>query len=194
MSVASDHFGPYTAEDLHAQPERGKRLELVDGWLIDLAPSAPHNLVVDALLWIVKSAARAAGADLHVSSEMDISTPSGVRRPDIVVINGKAARAAARLGRSTFYGGDVRLAVEVVSRGSGSEREDRVRKPLEYAKAGIPHYWIVDFEPDACVHAYVLAEGGYRLDRTVGEGKTLEAADPIPVSFDPAALVAWKRP
>jgi Uma2 family endonuclease len=41
----------------------------------------------------------------------------------------------------------VLLVVEVVSRGSGSEREDRGRKVTEYARAGIAQYWIVDFEP-----------------------------------------------
>ena len=37
---------------------------------------------------------------------------------------------------------EVVLAVEIVS--PGSERTDHTVKPLEYADAGIPHYWVVD--------------------------------------------------
>ncbi|MFI0349295.1 hypothetical protein [Actinomadura sp. 9N407] len=44
MSIASTHdhggFGPYTIEDLHAREDDGKGLELEDGWLIELSPSA----------------------------------------------------------------------------------------------------------------------------------------------------------
>jgi Putative restriction endonuclease len=36
---------------------------------------------------------------------------------------------------------------EVISPGSGSERTDRLRKVGEYARLGIPQYWIVEHPP-----------------------------------------------
>jgi Putative restriction endonuclease len=36
---------------------------------------------------------------------------------------------------------------EVISPGSGSERTDRLRKVGEYARLGIPQYWIVEHTP-----------------------------------------------
>lgn len=44
----------------------------------------------------------------------------------------------SRLGRSLYHGADLLLPVDVVFRGSGSEREDWGRKVTEYALAGIP--------------------------------------------------------
>lgn len=48
----------------------------------------------------------------------------------------------------------VVLAIEIVS--PGSQKLDRVVKPAEYAKAGVPHYWRVERSP-ATVHKYTLA-------------------------------------
>jgi hypothetical protein len=40
---------------------------------------------------------------------------------------------------------DVVVAVEVLP--AGSIRTDSVIKPMEYADAGIPHFWLIDPEP-----------------------------------------------
>lgn len=41
----------------------------------------------------------------------------------------------------------------------GSERTDRWLKPVEYADAGIPHFWRV--EPDGTVLRFRLVDGIY---------------------------------
>lgn len=41
-------------------------------------------------------------------------------------------------------GTELYLVAEVISPGSGSERTDRLRKVSEYARLGIPQYWIVE--------------------------------------------------
>ena len=51
----------------------------------------------------------------------------------------------------------VVLAVEVVS--PGSETTDRVVKPLQYAQAGIAHYWRIETEPQVVVVTYRLGAG-----------------------------------
>lgn len=185
--------GPYTVADLHNLPEEGKGFELVDGWLIELSPSTPHVLVVRALYRIMDAAAASPGVDLVVVSSADIATPAGIRRPDVAVIDGSAARTAAKLAHGAFNGSDVLLVAEVVSRGSGSEREDRVGKLAEYAQAGIPHYWIVDFTPHARVQVHQLVSGVYEVSSVVNEGQKLLTDAPVQVAFDPAELVAWRR-
>jgi len=194
MSVAHEYaFGPYTAQDLLALPDEGKRFELVDGWLIELSPSPRHNQVARSLMWILMRAAEEAGIDVCVSdSAEDITTPAGIRRPDVMVLDGQAARTARKLGRSAYHGADVLLVVEVISRGSGSEREDRSRKLREYALAGIDQYWIIDFDPDVRIQMYVLDGDAYRLDHAVTEGSTLKVEAPLRVIFDPAVLADWK--
>jgi len=55
----------------------------------------------------------------------------------------------------------IDLAMEIVSAGSGNRKHDFVTKRAEYAKAGIPEYWIIDPEKNE-VHVLVLDNGSYR--------------------------------
>jgi Uma2 family endonuclease len=182
-------YGPYTVEDLHGLPDEGKPFELVDGWLIELAPSTRHDFLAARLCRIIEQAAEDAGAPVYVQAPMDVSTPAGVRRPDVGVMRADAAATARELGLSVYHGADLLLAVEVVSRGSGSEREDRVRKIGEYGDAGIRQYWIVDFDPHPQVQILRLREDGRYGEPVALSGRdTLNVTDPFPVSFDLTVL------
>lgn len=193
MRVDHHHaHGPYTAEDLHDLPDEGKGFELVDGWLSELSPGVPHNVVVRALTRLLDQAAADADSGLYVNSEADISTGDGIRRPDVLVMRSDDVFSAAQLGRSALHAPDVLLIAEVVSRGSGSEREDRVRKMTDYARSGIPQYWVVDFDPVVKIQIYLLDGDIYRLDRTVTAGDTVNVTEPLKVSFDPVVLAPWR--
>ncbi len=119
---------------------------------------------------------------------MDISTPAGVRRPDVGVIDAEVAAAVRQLGISLYQGADLRLVVEVVSRGSGSEREDRGRKVYEYAEAGIRKYWVVDFDPRPRIQVRLLEGDRYGEPTTLGERDTLQVGDPFPICFKLSTL------
>ncbi|KZM69147.1 Uma2 family endonuclease [Nocardia terpenica] len=190
MSVAHDHaFGPYTVYDLDALPDEGKGYELADGWLIPLSPSPRHDLAADILRDRFRAAARAAEVKVFVQAPMDISTPAGVRKPDVGVIDRDAARAAHEANARTYYGRDVLLVAEVVSRRSGSEQVDRVDKLHDYAHAGIPQYWIIDLEPHPRIEAYTLVDGEYGSPTVVHAGRTLRSDTPFPLALDPAELL-----
>ncbi|MCM6776045.1 Uma2 family endonuclease [Nocardia sp. CDC159] len=196
MSVAHDHpFGPYTIYDLDALPDEGKGYELADGWLIPLSPSPRHDMAADILRDRFRSAARAAGVKVYVQAPMDISTPAGVRKPGVGVIDRDAARTAHEANTRTFYGRDLLLVAEVVSRRSGSEHVDRVDKLYDYANAGIPQYWIIDLEPHPRIEVHTLVGGEYGSPTTVHAGNILNVDYPFPVSIDPAELLdvdsAW---
>jgi Uma2 family endonuclease len=62
------------------------------------------------------------------------------------------------------------LAVEVVSK--GSEIAGRVVKKAEYAKVGIPHYWIVERDAGNTVHRLTL-------DVEAGEYVASDRAQPL---------------
>lgn len=197
MRVVHDHggFGRYTLEDLHTLEADGGGFELEDGWLIELAPSPRHNIAARRIRDIVT----AAGADSEIfvdgGGSWEISTPAGIRKPDVFVIPHEVLDAAIvdqfPVGIS---GRDVLLMAEVISPGTSSERTDRVRKPKEYAALGIPQFWIVEFTPRPKVQVHVLDDEAhaYRLARTVHGGETLEvsvSADrPFTVRFDPKTL------
>lgn len=190
MSVPVVHkYGPYTLYDLDALPEDGKRYELADGWLTELSPSPWHDHAADRLKDILKDAARAARAEVYVAGgPSDIATPAGIRKPDAFVVPRDIARAAISGKVRTYYASDLLLVAEVISPRSGSEQVDRVRKVREYARAGIPAYWIIDLEPEAKITILTLRGSEYVLDAEVRAGNTLTTIQPFPVSFDPATL------
>lgn len=191
-------FGPYTVLDLHDLPEDGKGFELEDGWLIEVAAGPRHNWVARNVSRIVEAAATGAGAAAIVcdGGEWEISTPAGIRKPDVFVIPREVARAVIiDESPKVIPGREVLLAVEVVSAGSSSERNDRVRKVGEYAAVGIPQFWIVDHQPYPRVRVSRLGEQEYIAEPVTNAGTLLVAeihADkPFTVSFDPAALLEF---
>jgi len=195
-SAHGPQFGPYTVLDLHALPEDGKGFELEDGWLVEVAASSRHNWALRTLARIIERAAAQAGSQAVVcdGGEWEISTPAGVRKPDVFVVPREVARAAI-IDESPrlIPGTELYLVAEVISPGSGSERTDRLRKVTEYARLGIPQYWIVEHSPRLTVQVLTLADGTYTAAPAIAEGTTLDAvidADkPITVSFDPADLL-----
>jgi Uma2 family endonuclease len=190
MSTSAVHdYGPYTLYDLDALPEDGKRYELADGWLTELSPSPWHDHAADRLKEIFRIAARQTSAEVYVAGgPNDISTPAGIRKPDVFIVPRDVARAAIAGKIRTYYASDLLLVAEVISPRSGSEQVDRVRKVREYARAGIPVYWIVDLEPEAKITILALHDGDYVLDAEVRAGHILSASQPFAVSLDPAAL------
>lgn len=195
-SAHGTQFGPYTVLDLHALPEDGKGFELEDGWLVEVAATSRHNWALRTVSRIIERAAAQAGSRAVVcdGGEWEISTPDGVRKPDVFVVPREVARAAI-IDESPrlIPGTELYLVIEVISPGSGSERTDRFRKVSEYAGLGIPQYWIIEHSPRLTVHVLTLTDGAYTAAPAVAEGTRIEAvieADkPITVSFDPAELL-----
>jgi Uma2 family endonuclease len=196
VPAAGTQFGPYTVLDLHELPEDGKGFELEDGWLIEVAASSRHNWALRNLARIIERAAISAESPVVVceGGEWEISTPAGVRKPDVFVISRETARAVI-LDESPklIPGADLFMVAEVISPGSSSERTDRLRKVAEYANLGIPQYWIIEHTPQPSVQVLTLADGGYVAGLAVRTGTCLEAeidADkPFTVSFDPSELL-----
>jgi Uma2 family endonuclease len=186
---ALQEHGPYTLYDLDALPEDGKRYELADGWLTELSPSPWHDHAAERLKGILKDAARLADAQVYIAGgPNDVSTPAGIRKPDVFVVPLDVARAAIAGKARTYSAADLLLVVEVISPRSGSEQVDRVRKVREYAEAGIPLYWIVDLEPEVKISVLALRDGEYVQDAGSRAGHALISSHPFAISFDPAAL------
>ena len=57
----------------------------------------------------------------------------------------------------------------------GSEIVDRVIKKIEYAKAGIPRYWVIERDSVTTVHRHTL-------DRATGEYEP-DPAGPQPITW-----------
>jgi Uma2 family endonuclease len=172
-----------SAAEFTALPEdNSRRYELEEGVLIVTPrPSAPHQRTIYRL---IPKLNEQLPTEWEALGEVEVIVEDGelgtVRIPDVVVTQ------ADFLG-AQVPAADVLIAVEIIS--PGSRRTDTVTKPVEYAEAGIPHYWVIDLEPPVSLTAYHLAgDFGYQEAPAV-TGEFVTAA-PFPLRVDLAALTA----
>ncbi len=141
----------FTAEDLDRIPDLPRHTELIDGNLVFVSPQKFFHMFAITLLNRQMDAQ--VPEDLIVCREMTAVLGKRQRpEPDLMLVRASALRD---LDDTWFAAEDVLLVVEVVS--PESEIRDRVRKPLLYAEAGIPHFWLVEQEERGlAVHVYEL--------------------------------------
>jgi Uma2 family endonuclease len=96
----------------------------------------------------------------------------------VFVVPKDVARGAISRRVRTYHASDLLLVAEVVSPRSGSEQIHRVQKVGEYAKAGIPLYWIIELDPDPKVTVLSLGDGAYELAAEVRAGHVLSVENP----------------
>jgi len=139
---------PAEYDALPANPRR----EFVDGLVRMMAtPIFGHQFVSHALRRALDDQCP---KDLLVTGEIEVRLADLQRRvPDVLVV--RAAGVTWRTSR--VLPDQVVLAVEIVS--PGSESTDRVDKPIEYARAGIRHFWRIEVESSVVVHAFRLGSG-----------------------------------
>jgi len=143
----------YTIADLEAMPDdEALRYELDDGCLV-VSPPPPtaHNIAATELAFLIRERL---DSDHRIAVEGSVLFDArNYRQPDVLVVRRERA--------PSDYAGpaDVLLAVEVMS--PSSTRRDRLIKPVQYAAAGIPHFWRL--EPvDRVLLTYVLDGDSYR--------------------------------
>ena len=118
----------------------GNRLvEFSHGWIEVLTmPTMAHQLIVLFLYEALKAfvAPRNLGRPLVAPMRIRL-WPGKIREPDVIFMLNPHAD---RMGNEVWEGAD--LVMEVVS--TDDRRRDIETKRFEYARAGIPEYWIVD--------------------------------------------------
>ncbi len=131
----------YTATELLALPSDGKRYELIEGQLIDMAPTgAPHGLLSAEFAYLLRTFTRE-----HDSGQV-YGAETGFRlaeNPDTVLGVDAAFISKARLkpDQKGYIEGAPDLAVEIASPGNTkTELHDKVKL---YFQAGAQLVWIV---------------------------------------------------
>ncbi|MBT2227954.1 Uma2 family endonuclease [Nonomuraea sp. NEAU-A123] len=182
-----------TPEEYEALPEEiAKAIEIVDGYVVYCAaPTPDHQTAGRRLANMLERHAREAMSKGHecvaVNNDVDLrlrDLPLLNRRPDVALY-----RCLDRERDERLRAEHALLVVEIVS--PGSETQDTTDKLGEYAKAGIPHYWIVRLD-----RAGVSIIERYRLDRAsmlykhIGtfmkdeSGDVPSVSNPIPMVID----------
>jgi Uma2 family endonuclease len=121
--------------------------ELVDGELIAMEPTGPHELVAGKIATRLGAEIDRLGYPWFVPKSCMLrpfGSVATMRRPDVAVVDEEALVDEPRWAEEPVItlGRSVPLVVEVVST---NWENDYARKLEEYAFFGIAEYWIVDF-------------------------------------------------
>ncbi|GHJ34763.1 Uma2 family endonuclease [Streptomyces sp. TS71-3] len=184
MSVAHEHTGPWTLDDVLALPEDARqRVELVGGALMmSPAPGLRHQRVSYRLRDLLDQAAEEAGADVEVFEAINVIVPDGLLIPDLAVVDAAAAEEAG----VAVSAHDVLAVVEIAS--PSTRVADRKLKPALYAAAGIAHYWRVELEPAPRLLPARLSNGTYVDQPSLLAGVVTRVDEPFAFELDPASL------
>lgn len=160
----------FSTDDYHSMSEaglfEGKRVELLEGRIIDMAPVKSKHASVVKLLnnWL-----RSALSDQYTISVQDPISLSKYSEPepDLAVLDFREDYYAKAHPQPK----DVHLLIEVAD--TSLDKDQKVKLPL-YAAAGIPEVWIVNL-PEQQLEQYTEpAAEGYRSIRIYRAGDTLE--------------------
>jgi Uma2 family endonuclease len=160
----------WSLEEYHQLIESGgfdedTRLELIDGFVVDMSPKTREH--ENAIAWLSLALQRAldhARFELRVASPLTLATSEP--EPDLIVVEADDPRP--------YHPGSATLVVEV---SVSSLRRDLRQKPVLYARAGIPRYWVIDVDGGrVVVHAESRPDGYARVE-TIGADGELAAPE-----------------
>lgn len=178
-TVPPTKSSPWTYDDLerHTPPD-SHGFEILEGVLVvSPMPDLRHLWTVRALLHLLEAACP---PDLIVGpGSYDFEFDDSTVAPDLFVID------PHQLGmkRGTV---PPLLAVEVLS--PSGRAIDLGSKPLIYAKAGVPDYWIVDPHVPSMVALHLQGDRYVERAHVAGD-EPYPAVTPFPVQFVPARLL-----
>jgi len=172
-----------------------RTLEIRDGMVVHCESASPNHVTVSVNLQVALREAvakRPAYATcLRASGELDMlisEVPFHYKRPDAIVY--RCIEQPRGRWKTKPMASDTLLVVEVVS--PNTITADLVEKRGEYARVGIPYYWIVrmvqDDGPAASIEMLRLtADGTYVREnlslRARGDVLAVDVADPLDVTI-----------
>ena len=155
----------YKADYIWESPDDGQRYEVIEGELhVSPAPSWQHQRGLNRLNVRVAQHVFERGLGDVVTAPVGVALDdeNGVQ-PDLVYISRERAHQISARGIE----GAPDLVAEMLS--PSTQAVDRGKKLERYAKAGIPHYWIVS-PWERTLEAYRLVAGEYEPTGTFGPG------------------------
>jgi Uma2 family endonuclease len=130
----------FTVDEYHRMVETGilsenDRVELLDGWILEMSPIGPPHATSVGLLCAALAELMPPGWLVRAQAPVTLAT--GEPEPDVTIVRG-----GLRDYRDRHPGpSDVALVVEVADT---SLEYDRRQKRIQYALSGIRTYWIIN--------------------------------------------------
>jgi Uma2 family endonuclease len=160
------------SEDDYLELDTNHLVEFTDGYVEVLPmPKTSHQQIVQHLsnLLLAFVSARSLGTVLFAPLRVRLRRKK-YREPDVVFM---LSEHADRMGEDFWLGAD--LVMEVVSDDPELRERDLVKKRSDYAKAGIPEYWIID--PDQRKVTVLKLDGRqYTVHGEFGPGTRAESS------------------
>jgi Uma2 family endonuclease len=143
--------------------DEGMRVELIDGFLLDMSPrTGPHDNAIARLDEVLQHT-----VDLDrfvVRTGMALTISNSEPEPDVAVVERSTPRP--------YHPATAELVIEV---SVSSLRRDLQKKPALYARAGIPLYWVIDLDGRRAVVHTDPGIDGYGNVQMVRDGGVLTA-------------------
>ncbi len=158
--------GEWTEEDYFSLPDTNRYVELSEGGLI-MPPHPTHTHQRALLELYVKFRAFVEENNLGQLMVAPLPVrlwPGKIRESDILFIS---KEHSDRISEKVY--GVPDLTIEVTS--PSTRMTDRIEKFVEYARAGVREYWIVEPE-EKTIEIYILRERAYTLLGKYGPGET----------------------
>ncbi|MFC7327564.1 Uma2 family endonuclease [Marinactinospora rubrisoli] len=177
-----------TVDDLADVADNGERYELVAGQLdVSPAPPLPHVRMQTRLCWLLCTAA-SGGFEVQTGPGLVLKRGGEHHRiPDVCVKRDEPV-SPDPYGYHYLTHPPL-LAVEIVS--PASSIRDYEFKTLEYARFGIPAYWIVDIASGETAITELRRRGeDYHEVRHAAGTEVFETDHPFPVRMVPRWLLA----
>jgi Uma2 family endonuclease len=157
----------YSLEEYHEMIESGAledlRVELIDGYIVDMAAKTPeHENAIEWLHYWLMSAVDRERFRVRVASALTLE--GSEPEPDVAVI----ARDAPR----PYHAATATLVIEVAR---SSRTRDLGRKVTLYAQGEVAEYWVLDLVGRVLVVHRRPREDRYEVVFTVGEGESVTA-------------------
>jgi Uma2 family endonuclease len=175
-------------------PEDGRRYELIEGKVVEVSPTGPHEDISGLLSAELNFEIRRSQQPYSIPRNCLIqpNAENSGYMPDVAVLNRQ------RLSQEPLWptasviqqGTTVPLAIEVIREVvSTNWRDDYGHKFVEYEAMGIQEYWIVDFRALGAVRHIgkpkqpaiticQLADGEYQLQRFIAGEKLVSGVFP----------------
>ena len=176
-----------TYQDYVALPHDGKRYEIHDGELCEMAaPTLLHQILLFNLAKALDAHVSARGLGLVMVAALDVilsdrPTETTILQPDVVYLDNQRMEAAHMRGIE----GPPTLVIEIFS--PSTAVIDRTRKRDLYARYGVPYLWFVD--PDTReIEAHGLDAGTYRLARRVSGAEPVDLPPFTDLNLVPSSL------
>ena len=187
MGVAAK---PLTWDDIKDWPEdAGYRTELVHGELVvSPSPTSPHQRCVALLTIRLGSAALESNWGEVISGPMDVVLASGVVfQPDLLFVRAERSQIIEH----THIAGPPDICVEIIS--EGNRTHDTVVKFQDYARYGVPEYWLVDLR-EREISTWRNANRSYELIGRASAGEKVQSLVLPELELDPAQALPSEPP